>query len=186
MKGFTLAFLSLALSLASFAQTAPAAPTAPAPIATAAAPSAFPSTTFSVNLSPITLPGGKSSVTGTMNGASISVTPNVDVENLNIISTSFNYFAGGAKYFLPSLSKALNNASPTLNGFNFQFYLTGTVGAVKVLGGPQGGHWGETVGGGINYAFSGNIGLGVEVQYAKLPGYANNTWLAAFGPNFHF
>jgi len=63
------------------------------------------------------------------------------VENLNIISTSFNYFSGGAKYFLPGISKALNNASPTLNGFAFQFYLTGTVGAVKVLGGPTGGHW---------------------------------------------
>jgi hypothetical protein len=178
-KMFTLAVLCLALSLAGFAQTS--LPAAPAP-----QPSAFPSTTFSVTLTPTTLPGTKSSVTGTMNGASISVTPNLDVENLNIISTSFNYFSGGAKYFLPGISKALNNASPTLNGFAFQFYLTGTVGAVKVLGGPTGGHWGETIGGGINYAMNGNVGLGVEAQYAKLPGYANNTYLIAFGPNFHF
>jgi len=177
MKTIALAFLCLALTLAGFAQTTP--PAAPAP-------SAFPSTNFSVILTPTQLPGGKSSVTGTMNGASITVTPNLDVENLNVISTSFNYFSGGAKYFFPSLSKALNNASPTLNGYNFQFYLTGTLGSVRVLGGPQGGHWGETIGGGINYALNGSVGLGVEAQYAKLPGYANNTYLVAFGPNFHF
>jgi hypothetical protein len=176
MKTLALAFLCLAASLAGFAQTA--APAAPA--------SAFPTTTFSVSLTPISLPGGRTSVMGTENGVALAITPKFTAQNFNIVSTTFNYFALGGKYFIPSLSKALNNASPTLKGFNFQFYLTANVGAVKVLGGPPAGHWGETVGGGINYALNGSVGLGVEAQYAKLPGYGNNTYLVAFGPNFHF
>ena len=178
-KTLVIPFLAFALSLAAFAQT-------PAPPAPAPAPSAFSSTTFAINLTPVTLPGGKTSVTGTVNGAAVTITPNFDAKNFNLISTTFNYFSFGGNYRLPALSKWLNNVSPTINGLNVQFYLTGTVGAVKVLGGPQGGHWGETVGGGVNYAVNGALGLGAEAQYAKLPGYANNTWLVAFGPNFHF
>jgi hypothetical protein len=47
-------------------------------------------------------------------------------------------------------------------------------------------HWGERAGGGINYAINGTWGLGAEAQYCKFPGYANNTYSVAFGPNFHF
>lgn len=180
MKSLTVAFLALALSLAAFGQAAaPAAPATPAPVAA-------PTTNFTITLAPVTLPGGKASVAGTESGLALTVTPNFDIKEINLVSSGLEYFGGGFNYRLPVLSTALNNASANLNGLQFQFTLEGSVGTIRTPTGPPSGHWGALVGGSITYAINGTWNLGAEIQYAKLPGYANNTYTVAFGPNFHF
>ena len=144
-----------------------------------------PTTTFSINLTPIVLPGGKSSVAGMESGIALTVTPNFDLKEMNLNGSSFDFFGGGVNYRFPAISKFIGDHT-LLNGLNFQFYGTGTVGVVNVLNGPSGGHWGELVGGGVNYSINGVWSLGAELQYAKLPGYANNTYTVAIGPQIHF
>jgi hypothetical protein len=143
-------------------------------------------TTFSLNLTPVTLPGGHQSVTGVESGIALTITPSFDIKEMNLNNSSFGFYGGGFNYRLPVLSTALNNASPNINGLAFQFYLTGSVGAITAVGGPTGGHWGELVGGGADYFLNNAWSLGAEVQYARLPGYANNTYLVSIGPKIHF
>jgi hypothetical protein len=144
-----------------------------------------PTTTFSINLTPLVLPGGKASVAGMESGVALTVTPNLDLRELNLTGSSFNFFGAGANYRFPAVSRFIGNHT-LLNGLDFQFYGTGTVGVVNALNGPAGGHWGEMVGGGVNYSINGVWSLGAELQYAKLPGYANNTYTVAIGPQIHF
>ena len=134
----------LVLSFASFAQTAPNPPvstTPPTPVDS--------STSFTINLTPITLPGGHSSVAGIESGLSLKLTNNFDVRESNLTGQGLQFYGGGVNYHLPALSKLLNSASPNINGLLFDFYLTGTVGTVLTPTSPAGGHWGERVGGGI-------------------------------------
>ena len=119
-------------------------------------------------------------------GLSLKLTNNFDIRESNLTGAGLQFYGAGANYHLPALSKLLNNASPTLNGLLFDFYLTGTVGTVLTPTSPAGGHWGERVGGGFNYALSNTWSLGAEVQYFKAPGYSNNTYTVALGPQIHF
>ena len=173
-------FISLALICASFcfAQNPPVTPPPSAPVDS--------STSFTINLTPITLPGGKTSVAGIESGLSLKLTQNFDVRESNLTGTGLQYYGAGANYHLPFLSKALNNVSPNINGLLFDFYVTGTVGSVLTPNAPAGGHWGERVGGGFNYSLNQTWALGAEIQYAKFPGYANNTYTVAVGPQIRF
>jgi hypothetical protein len=165
-------FLFLA-ALPVFAQTQPA----PSPV-----------NTFALALSPISLPGNKQTVVGTASGATFTPTANFDVREDNLLASGFQFFGGGFNYRLPVLQTKLNNASPNLNGFRFQFYLTGTVGVDRITVGQTAQHYAFLAGGGVNYDLtgSGTWTLGGEVRYAKFPGLNNNTVVVALGPAIHF
>lgn len=175
-KLITLLFLVCGLPLASLAQFAPAVKT------------------FSMTTQAISLPGGRSTVAATDTGLTFNVTQNFALRSDNIVtpmsgSSLQGAYFGGFNYTLPALSTKLNNASPNLNGLRFQFYLTASAGVDRITsasGIVQ--HYAFLAGGGMNYDLnaSGSWRLGVEVRYAKLPGYANNTVIAAVGPSFHF
>jgi hypothetical protein len=136
------------------------------------APSAFPSTTYNFNLTPITLPGVKTTASGAETDIKFHPT---------------TIFVGGrGDYVIPQFSKWLNNISPSLNGYQFELGLTGSLGTVKAFGVSSSAHWGERAGIFLNYAVSGTTGLGAEFQWNNFPGYAHNVPSIAFGPNFHF
>jgi hypothetical protein len=152
------------------------------------APSAFPTTTYNFNLTPITLPGAKTSVTGAETDVKIKITPNFGLGETTLISGDYSFIGGRGDYVIPQFSKWLQNVSPTLNGYQFQLGVTGSAGVVRtpVALGQSVSHWGERAGMFLNYAVSGNVGLGLEAQWTNLPGYAHTTYSIAFGPNFHF
>jgi hypothetical protein len=167
-KSLASVFAVLALSLVSFAQT----------------------NTFSFNLTPISLPGGKQTVAGTAAGMTFSPTPNFDLREDTIIAPGQNFqaFMGGVNYRLPVISTKLNNASPNVDGSRFQFYVTASVGIDRITLGDTRQHYAFLAGGGINYDLtgSGKWTMGGEVRYAKFPGLLNNTVVVSLGPSIHF
>lgn len=171
----------LVFSLSAVAQSV--APT-PAP----AAPSAFPSSTYNFNLTPITLPGAKTSVAGAETDVKLKITSNFALGETTLISGNYSFIGGRGDYVIQPFSKWLQNISPTLNGYQFQLGVTGSLGVVRtpIALNVQQSHWGERAGAFLNYAVSSNVGLGVEAQWTNLPGYAHSTYSIAFGPNFHF
>jgi hypothetical protein len=152
------------------------------------AQSAFPTTTYNFNLTPITLPGAKTSVAGAETDVKLKVTNNFALGETTLISGNYSFIGGRGDYVIQSFSKWLQNVSPTLNGYQFQLGLTGSAGVVRtpLAKGANESHWGERAGMFLNYAVSNNVGLGVEAQWTNLPGYAHSTYSIAFGPNFHF
>lgn len=151
---------------------------------------------FSLTSTAMALPGGKSTVAATDQGFSFTPTPNFDLRYDTFIapnpnsSSTFTAFFGGFNYRLPILSTKVNNVSPTINGFRFQFYITGSAGVDRVTdsSGVTKQHYSFLGGGGVNYDLtqSGKWTLGVEAEYAKLPGLVNNTAVVKFGPAIHF
>ncbi len=176
---FAVATVSM-LAVAVFAQTP-----APAP---APQPSAFPSTSYNFNLSPITLPGAKTSLDGAEADMKIGLTQNFAVGETSLIGGDYTFVGGRGDYIIPQFSKWLQNISPTLNGYQFQLGLTASAGVIRtpVAPGVSQSHWGERAGMFLNYAVSGSTGLGIEAQWCNFPGYAHTTYSIAFGPNFHF
>lgn len=146
-------------------------------------PTAFNDTTVTFQLSPITLPGLGTSISGAETDASLALTPNNQIGETMLINSAFSFIGGRYTRFLPSLSNALNELSPNLNGMAFQFGLTASEGLVRVNGKS---HWGERAGAVLNYEINKTWGLGIDAEYCKLPGYQSNTYSLAFGPNFHF
>lgn len=151
--------------------------------------------TFSTTLSAVNLPGSNgSTLAGSLAGFSYRVTPDFALTQTNLISSGAqtNGFFGGGDYTLSFLSKKLNNMSPTTNGYDFQFQLAGSAGALRVTQ-PTGAvaqHWGALFGGRVNYAIKGSktFSLGVEVQdlYAGGGLPHRNNLLVALGPAIHF
>lgn len=175
MKSIATATLAvLVLSFACFGQTQQ--------------PSAFPSTTFNFNLSPITLPGAKTSVAGAETDIKMKISQNFSAGETTLLSGDYSFIGGRGDYVIAPFSKWLQNISPTLNGYQFQLYLTGSAGVTRtpISNGVNASHWGERAGAGLTYAVSGNVGLGIEGQWCNFPGYAHTTYSLAFGPNFHF
>lgn len=146
---------------------------------------------FSLTSQAISLPGGGQTTVATLAGFTFTPTANFDLKDTNLVSGgNFQGFYGGFNYRLPVLSSKLNNISPTVNGFRFQFYITASAGIDRVAdaSGNVRQHYSFLAGGGVNYDLtnSGSWTLGGEVQYAKLPGLANNTAIVSFGPAWHF
>jgi len=151
--------------------------------------------TFSLTGQAIALPGNHQTVAASVSGLTFTPTPNFDLREDNVLvpGTNLMGFFGGFNYRLPAISTALNNVSPTLNGYSFQFYLTGSAGVDRIS--PPAGsslpvaqHYAFLAGIGFNYKLSkgGAWTFGGEARYAKLPGYANNTAIIGVGPTLHF
>jgi len=162
----------------------------PAQTATTPAPSAFPSTVVNFNLTPVTLPGAKTSVAGAETDVKIKLTTNLAAGETTLIGSGFSFIGGRSDYVIAPFSKWLNNVSPTLNGYQFQLGLTGSLGVTRspslISTDTNVSHWGERAGIFLNYATNGTVGLGLEAQWCNFPGYAHSTYSLAFGPNFHF
>lgn len=175
MKKFFISILVLLFSTIAFTQTTPQ-------------PTAFPSTTVNFNLSPIALPGAKSSVTGAETDLKLKVTTNVSVGETTLVGGDYAFVGGRSDYVIPSFSKWLQNHSPSLNGYQFQLGATASLGVVRapVGVGVSQSHWGQRAGMFLNYSVNGTTGIGFEAQWCNFPGYAHNTYSIAFGPNFHF
>lgn len=151
--------------------------------------------TFSTTLSAVNLPGSNgSTLAGTLAGFTYKVTPDFALKQTNLLSSgaATNGFYGGGDYTLPFLSKKLNNMSPTTNGYDFQFQITGSVGVLRVTmpTGQVNQHWSAMFGGRVNYAIKGSktFSLGLEVQdlYASRDLPKKNNLLIALGPSIHF
>lgn len=148
--------------------------------------------TFTLEGAPVALPGNKVTFVGSVSGISVQVTKNLSLREDNIVAGSGNMtgFFGGINYTLPAFSTALNNASPNLNGYKFQLYLTGSAGVDRVTDALKNTaqHYAFLAGGGVRYDLtnSGTWSLGVEVRYARLPGFAMNTAIVSAGPALHF
>lgn len=175
MKNVLICTMSLLFAGAVFAQDA-----TPPPFAA-----------FSLTAQPIALPGGKTTVAGTVAGITFTPTTNFDLREDNILAPGANFqgFFGGFNYRLPALSTHLNNVSTSMNGYRFQFYLTGSVGVDRItLPAETKQHYAFMAGGGVNYDLtgSGRYTMALEVRYAKFPGSANNTVVVSVGPAIHF
>lgn len=170
----TLIFAILALSLAAVAQT-------PEPI-----PSAFPSTTVTFNLSPITLPGLKSTIAGAETDILISPSNSLSVGETTVTGASMLFVGGRAQYVIKPVSQFIQTHSPNLNGYQFQFGVTSSLGVVKPVDIAGTAHWGERAGVFLNYAINGQWGMGLDTEWGNFPGVQHNTWTLAFGPSFHF
>lgn len=171
MKLAVLAVLALGLlfSGASFAQTV--------------------ATPVALTATAVSLPGNQTTVAAAETGFLVNVTNNFSLRDKTLVGSNFQYFGGGFNYYLPSLSTALNNISPTLNGLKFQFWITGSAGVDRVTqGSSTNEHYGFTAGGGVSYALSasGAWTLGAEVEYVKFPGLTNNSAIVKLGPTLHF
>ncbi len=157
--------------------------------APAFAQTSTPNNTFSVNLSALSLPGGKQTVAATDAGATFNLTQNLQLREDNLIApaSNFQFFGAGFNYYLPVLSTKLNNVSPTLSGARFQFWITASAGIDRITN-ISAQHYAFRGGGGVAYDLtgSGKWTFGAEVQYGKFPGLQNNTWTAAISPAFHF
>jgi hypothetical protein len=149
-------------------------------------PSAFPETTVTLNLSPITLPGLTNTVAGAETDVLISPSPNLSFGESTLASSSMIFAGGRANYVIMPVSTWIQNNSPNLNGYQFQFYVTASLGVVKPVGVSGNPHWGERSGVGLNYAINGQWGAGFDAEWGNFVGVQRNTWTLAFGPNFHF
>src|SRR5438270_13884258 len=76
------------------------------------APSAFPSTTYNFALSPITLPGSKTSVAGAETDIKIKLSQNLALGETNLISGDYTFIGGRGDYVISAFSKWLQNVSP--------------------------------------------------------------------------
>jgi len=146
---------------------------------------------FSLTAQPVALPGNHQTVAGTVAGVTFTPTANFDLREDNILAPGQNFqgFFGGFNYRLPAISTKLNNVSPNVNGYRFDFYITASAGVDRItLPTNTAQHYAFLAGGGITYDLtnSGTWTLGVEVRYAKLPGLANNTAIVSVGPAWHF
>lgn len=149
--------------------------------------------TFSMTASALALPGNHQTVTGAVSGITFSPTPNLDLREDNITPATPGSlaFLGGFSYHLPAISTKINNASPNLNGYNFDVYLTASLGETRITdaAGNTASHYAGLAGVGMRYKLSsgGAWSMGFEARAARLPGMASGwTAVISLGPQLRF
>lgn len=142
----------------------------------------FSETTYSFGLTPITLPGTQQTLSGAESDIMIHATPNNEFGQTTLVSTA-TFIGGRYNRVFPSVGKFLQNHTQ-LTGFNFQAYMTASVGIVK---GDQT-HWGERAGLGLRWAPSGasSFSVAFEAQANNLPGISHWIPSVAVSPQFRF
>lgn len=169
-KTLAIVLLSLFATVA-FAQTTP--------------PSAFSTTSFSFNLSPINLPG-VNSISGAETDAMFPLTTNNRFGETTLIGSS-TFIGGRYDRVFPVIANYLQSHT-ALTGGNFEAGLTSSLGVVKNANTS----WGGRAGLFVRWAPAGstNFNVAFEAQANYLPGYATNSphWVPslAVGPNFRF
>ncbi len=117
------------------------------------------------------------------------------IESVNLVSSSATtnaYMAGYSDGHIgPLLSKALNNASPWLNGYNFRVRLHADVGSARITDatGNVRQHFSGLFGGQFDYAIKGSptwsLAARVDDLFTKGLPHHNNL-VIALGPVIHF
>jgi hypothetical protein len=173
MKKFSIIALVCILTAAAFAQ---------------APPNAFETTTFSFNLTPVSLPNLGASISGAETDALFPLTANNRFGETTLIGES-TFIGGRYDRAFPSVAKYLQNHT-SLTGGNFEAGVTSSLGVVKAAAKTS---WGGRAGFFLRYAPAGStsFNIGFEAQANYLPNYAGpNTqhWnpSIAIGPNFRF
>ena len=151
-------------------------------------PSAFATTSFTFNLSPISLPNIGTSLSGAETDAMFNFTTNNQFGTTSLIGAS-TFVGGRYDHTFPSVANYLQNHT-ALTGGNFQFGVSSSLGVVKAQFKT---FWGGRAGLFLRYAPAGsqNFNIGFEAQANYLPEYASATsphWIPsiAIGPNFRF
>lgn len=163
----------------------PAQSTTPAP-----APAISPSYTFSMQASAVALPGNHQTVAGSLTVPVFYLTDRLALRNDNLLAPASDlqgYF-GGIQYDFP-LDSLLSKTKLPKN--TFSLYITGSAGIDRIVPaqGQEHQHYAFLFGGGVHYdpTGTGHFGLSlIEVRYAKLPGYANNTAIIGSGVKLSF
>lgn len=168
---FTIALIFV-LSLVCFGQTPPV------PV--------FAETTFNFNLAPIAVPGGNSTLSATEADVMMKITDKDQIGSTNLLNQDMVFIGGRYNRLLPGVSTWFNNHSALINGYQFQFGLTASLGSVRTSNSPKGGWWGERAGVFANYGINDTWGIGIEVQWNNFPGVARHVPSIALGPSFHF
>lgn len=150
-------------------------------------PSAFATTSFSFNLSPISLPNLGNSIAGAETDALFPLTTNNRFGETTLIGQS-TFVGGRYDRVFPSVAKYIQ-AHTALTGGNFEAGISSSLGVVKGAKSS----WGGRAGFFVHYAPAGStsFNIGFEAQANYLPNYAGaNTphWVPsiAVGPNFRF
>src|SRR5271157_4859911 len=149
-KMFVLTLISL-LAVAAFAQ--------------APQKSVFLDTTYTFGLTPITFPGVGTTLAGAESDILVSFTPNNAAGPTTLISND-TFVGGRYDRTFPAVANWIQNHT-SLTGYNYQFYVTGSLGVVKGITN----HWGERAGLGLRWAPAGSTSFSVafEAQANKLP-----------------
>lgn len=151
--------------------------------------SAFVDTTYNFSLTPITFPGIGTTLAGAETDILVSLTPNNAVGPSTLISND-TFVGGRYDRTIPQVATWLQNHT-ALNGYNFAFYATGSLGVVKGVEN----HWGERAGLGLRWAPAGSTSFSVafEAQANKLPGITDtipghSSWMPSVvvSPQFRF
>jgi len=181
MKNFILLVVLALCSLATAQTTVVVNPPSPDPVPGT-------TTSFSIPLSAVTLPGGHSSIMGMSTGIAFTITQSFDVKQSSILSGGMDFYGFGSNYRFPVISTALNNISPNTNFLAFQFYVDGAVGGVYSTA-PQS-HWGFYAGGGVDYFLNNAWSLGGKIDWVHFPTdnlqTPNNSYMVIIGPKIHF
>lgn len=169
--------LALSLVLLSTLALAQALPDAPQP------QSPFADNTYSFGLTPVTLPGTGTTLAGAETDIMIHITENNTIGQTMLISTS-PFIGGRYEHAFPAVAKWLQDHT-ALTGYNYQFYVTGSLGVVK---GSDKSHWGERAGLGLKWAPAGtsNFDVAFEAQANNLPGISHWIPSVAISPQFRF
>lgn len=144
---------------------------------------------FSITAQPIALPGNHQTVAGTLVGGTFAITDRLSLRQTNYLAPGGNVssYLGGLQYH-PDLTNLIKKTK--LDPTSLQFYVTASagIGTVTPAGATQSQqHFNFTAGGGLNYKVNGSFMVNLfEVQYARFPGYANNTAIFSAGPKLTF
>ena len=135
--------------------------------------------TFTVTSMAGSFPGGKSAVVANITEPTITFSQYLDVKAESLLAASTassgmdGYWGGGGNINLPKFSTAVNNASPTINGFTLKLSIPFSVGDAKVTdaSGNSRYHLGWTAGGRLFYSLDKGqtYNLGGGAEYSGIP-----------------
>lgn len=173
MKALFVAVAVLICALSLPAQTA-----TPAPVTNQGA--------FSLTAGAIALPGGKSTVAGTLLGQTMAVTSTVSLRATELLApgVNANAYLGGVVWFPGFLQTQI--AKTKLTGLVPYFTASAGLETYSPVGASTT-HVAVLAGGGVNYCpTSGMCVHVVEGQYARLPGAAGSTAIVSTGLSISF
>lgn len=157
-------------------------PDGPAVPAATPPPEAFPKSTMTMNVMPVTITGGVGAATGSETDALVAALHPLSIGETAIVSNKLSFVGARIDLTIKPLSTWLQDHS-SVNGYKFQ------IGPTISLGGVKAGskfYYGERAGLFVNYSLAWAVGMQFEVQWNNLPGYGHSVPSFSFGPNCHW
>lgn len=134
-------------------------------------------------LTPVTLPGIGSSVTGAESDTLLPFTTYNWIGLTTITSTSYTYLAPRYTRIVPQIGTFLNNHSQTLDFSGSDVGITMSAGLVSVNGKT---HWGESAGISWLQNINNTWGMNFNAEWFNPVGYEHNTYKVSVGPTLKF